>query len=656
MELRQYLLLLRKWAWLLILGAALGAGGTYFYSTRQPLVFQTTTRVMIIRGVDEGNQSYSNYYNDLQLMKTYPTLISTEPVMRALSDRLGYDVIGTQVSAKQIPDSLIIDITVKDGDAERAAEIANTLPEVFLTYNEDLQKSRFATSEESLQAQIQQVDVQIKSLQSEMEQLSAESLLTQQEQVEAQIAELETEIAAVKTEIARLTPETPMLQPTPEAKGLPTLTPEPTAMPDAKKLAQLEQKQNELGQLEERLALYQQIYLNLTVLGQSSSGGNQNLRMSQVQTTLALYQQIYTNLLSSYENVRLARLRSTPNVVQLDAAKVPGKPIQPLPLRDVPIGAVSGLLIMGAIAFLVEYLDDTLKTPEDVARALGLPVIGMIGEMDYEKGEAPGVYVAENPRSPIAEAFRTLRTNLEFAGVDRPIRSLLVTSASPSEGKTTLAINLAASLAQGERRVMLIDADLRRPAVHRYLGIPNRSGLTELFRPRPGDMLIGSSAVNTWGDPALNVITSGSLPPNPAELLGSERMCQILEELKEMADIVVVDGPPFIVADPVVMASRVDGVLLVIEPGGTKVDIAQGVVEQLQRAGARVVGVVLNPISRKRAHYYYGKYRYYSDYYYSSRSYGYYSHENGSNGRRNGHKSGRKVAGEVKSAAQGDQS
>ena len=182
---------------------------------------------------------------------------------------------------------------------------------------------------------------------------------------------------------------------------------------------------------------------------------------------------------------------------------------------------MAGVLIMGAIAFLIEYLDDTLKTPEDVTHRLHVPVIGLIGELDHHKGRKrdieASVFVSENPLSPLTEAFRTLRTNLDFASVDKPIRTLIVTSAGPSEGKSTIAVNLAAVIAQGGRRVILLDADLRRPAIHRYLGIANRKGLTNLFRD-PKEL---SEVISEFGDPPMSVITSGELPPNPSELLAS---------------------------------------------------------------------------------------------------------------------------------------
>jgi succinoglycan biosynthesis transport protein ExoP len=624
MELRQYFYLFRKWIWLLILGGLVGGTIGYFLSVRQPEVFQTNTRIMVMRSPDDRPTDYVGVYNDIQLAKTYSQLISTGPVINALSEKLGYSVNGGQINAKQVPESFLIEVSVRDGNPQRAADIANNLVGVFITYNEELLKSRFSSSEESLQAQIKQLEGQINSLQNEMTQLSEENLKTQKQQVEEQITLLESQINKLESEIADLAPPTTVptpIIPTPVpgitvTAVLPTAI--PTVTPDVAKLALLDDKNQTLDQLKTRYDLYQEIYLNLVVLGEPTNTNSQNLRQSQIQTTLSLYQQIYSNLLTSYENVRLARLRSTPNVLQIEPANVPASPVQPQPVQSAMLGAGVGILLMVAVAFLVEYLDDTIKTPEDVNKLLGIPVIGLIGEMGNPKGERGSVFVDDNPRSPIAEAFRTLRTNLDFSSVDKPIKSILITSANPSEGKTTIAVNLAVVSAQGDRRVILVDADLRKPSTHRQLKVPNRKGLSEVFRHQ----IELHDALIPWNDLPIKILTSGSLPPNPAELLGSDRMTEVIQQLEDEADIIILDSPPFIVADPIALAAKVDAVLMVIEPGGTKIDSAKAMIEQLNRAGARVVGAVLNPISKRKAHYYSGKYRYYSDYYYS-RGYSY---------------------------------
>lgn len=601
MELKQYFYLFRKWLWLLLLGLVLGAAGAYYASTYQDLVYQTATKIMVMRA-PESTSTDTSALNDFQLAKTYSQLIATEPVLKDLSNRLGYTVDNKQISIRQVSDSLLLEITVKDGDPARAAQIANTLVDVFIQYNEQLQTNRFASSEDSLKAQIDQVQGQINTLQSEMSQATQQDLQGQLQQVQTHIQDLKNQITPLKVEISNILPD-------------PTNKEAEAALSPEQRL-QLEDKRTQLASLQSNLDLYQQLYFNLSVFGQANSTSQQTNRQEQLQGTLALYQQIYSNLLNSYETVRLARLRSTPNIVQIEQAPKPGRPIQPQPMRNGMLGGATGLLLMGAIAFLIEYMDDTLKTPEDVTRALDLPVIGLIGNMGHKKDDQASVFVAQHPRSPVSEAFRTLRTNLDFAAIDKPVRSLLITSSGPTEGKTTVTVNLAAALAQGDRKVALVDADLRRPKIHRFFALNNRVGLTDLFRLSNAPL----GEVKSLGNNQVTVIPSGTLPPNPAELLSSEKMTRILEKLESYHDIVLVDSPPFIVTDPIILSAKVDGVLIVIEPGQTRIEAAQALVEQLNRAGARVLGVVLNPISPRQAHYY-GKYRYYSKYY--KQGYGY---------------------------------
>jgi capsular exopolysaccharide synthesis family protein len=609
MELRLYFYLLRKWAWLLILGAIVGGALGYFFSVRQPKMYQSGTRVMVMRSPEERASEYSTVFSDIQLAKTYTQLIATGPVLDALGGKLGYPVKGAQIRVSQVPESFILEVTVRDQDPKKTADIANSLVGVFIEYNESLLNSRFSNSEESLQAQINQLENQINALREEMSQISEENVRSQKQKVEEELARLEPEINRINQEITVIFPPTPF--------------PRPGEIPqqvilDPSQQTALDDLQRQLEQLQKRYDLYTEIYLNLVVLGEPVSSGSQNTRQDQIQTTLNLYQQIYTNLLNNYENVRLARLRSTPNVVQIEPAGVPSSPVQPQPMRNAMIWAAAGFLLTGMIAFLIEYLDDTIKTPEDVVRQLRLPVIGMIGEMEIPKGEKPGIFVSEYPRAPIAESFRSLRTNLDFAAVDQTLKSILVTSANPSEGKSTVAVNLAAVFAQGEKKVILMDADLRRPSSHRFFRIPNRKGLSDVFRHQ----LSLENALVAIEDLPLRVLPCGSVPPNPAELLSSVKMGEILEELEQMADMVVIDSPPFIVADPVSLAAKADGVIIVIEPGGTRLDAAHAMLETLSRSGARILGIVLNPITRRGASYYSGRYRYYSDYYYA-RSYGY---------------------------------
>ena len=203
----------------------------------------------------------------------------------------------------------------------------------------------------------------------------------------------------------------------------------------------------------------------------------------------------------------------------------------------------------------------------------------------------PNLVTLTDPRSPAAEAYRTLRTNLTFAALDRPIETLVVTSAAPGEGKSTTLANLAVTMAQGERRVILVDADLRRPSLHKIFGVDNSRGLTTMF-VEPGTL--ESPPLMTSGVDNLAILPSGPLPPNPADLLGSRRMEEVIAALRARAEVVLFDAPPVVaVTDAAVLGTKVDGVLLVISAGRTRRDHAQRARELLERVHIRLVGTVL---------------------------------------------------------------
>ncbi len=588
MELKQYLQLFLRWFWLLLLGVLLGGVGGYIGSTYQTPMYQSTTKFLVSRAPDQ-RVSDVGYISDQQLALTYIQLLTTQPVLDAASEKVGSKVEGNQISGQLVRDTLLIQVTVEDSDANRAALIANSLISVLIDQNEVIQASRFAASEESLQAQLKQMEQQIAALQVEISLVSEQTKKDQQKEVNAQIKSLQESILGVQKEISAINPS-----------GLSTPTPEQMNL--------IKEKELRLERLQSTLDFYQQIYLNL-LNGEISTSNSQTVDLEQKRSTLTQYQQIYSNLLNSYESVRLARLRNTPNVVQVEQAEPAKKPIRPRPLTNTALGCTVGLLIAAGIIFLIEYLDNTIKSPEEIAQLFEVPVIGYIPEVKNSRTRE-ALMAADEPRSPFAESLRSLRTNLEFSSIDKPLRVILVTSGGPGEGKTTLAANLGMVMAQAGKRVIVVDADLRRPKLHKFLGVNNRVGLSDVFLNHRTIQAI----TRPWRDSDMGVITSGSLPPNPAELLASEKMRQFIEGLKEQCDIAIIDSPPILVADAAVLASRVDGVLVVMNPGKTDRNSGSATFEQLRRVNARVLGVIFNRIPANRAEYY-GGYHHYSQYY-----------------------------------------
>jgi len=231
-----------------------------------------------------------------------------------------------------------------------------------------------------------------------------------------------------------------------------------------------------------------------------------------------------------------------------------------------------------------------------VREVLDLPTLGMIPRMPRNRG-ASSVYQLTMllfPRSAAAEAFRTLRTNLEFTSVDAPISTILVTSPGVGDGKTVTASNLAFAFAQAGRRVLLVDADLRKPGIQAIFNLPGERGLSDLLRPNGQDWV---GAVSATEEENLRILAAGPVPPNPAELLDSQRMRALLAKMKAANDIVILDAPPLLpVADASILSTYVDGVLLVVHARGTRLDAARRARESLVRAGATILGVVIDQL------------------------------------------------------------
>ena len=324
-------------------------------------------------------------------------------------------------------------------------------------------------------------------------------------------------------------------------------------------------------------------------------------QIAALQQKLNTYQGNYAQLLSSLGE------GSVNTLTVVEPATVPTVPIGPKKTLTILLAASIGFILAVGAAFLLEYLDDTIKTPEDVTQALGLSALGAIARIEGDTLPEK-LITADHPKSPISEAYRVLRTNLQFSSVDKPLKTLLVTSANPIEGKSVTAANIAVVMAQAGHSVIMVDSDLRRPVLHKIFQLPNNEGFTNALlhsNPNPDGYLQATSVEN------LRVLTTGPLPPNPSELLGSERMKGLVEQLKAQADLLILDSPPCLaVTDAAVLASQVDGVLLVVDAGVTRRGLAARAVEGLQKVGANILGVVLNKVSARRGGYYYYYYYY----------------------------------------------
>lgn len=284
--------------------------------------------------------------------------------------------------------------------------------------------------------------------------------------------------------------------------------------------------------------------------------------------------------------------------------ELPASPVSPRPVRNVALALAAGLLAGLGLAIARRSLDTTVKTTEQLEEATGAPPLGVVA---FDSTVAKKPLFLHDPHSSRAEEFRKIRTNLQFVDVDRANQVIVVTSAMPSEGKSVTACNLAIALAEAEKRVMLVDADLRRPGATRYLGLPDGAGLTNVL---VGDATL-DEATQVLGRGVLSVLASGPIPPNPTKLLGSRHMHDLLKELRDQYDVVIIDAPPVLpVADAAVTAAASDGVILVVHHGHTRLDQLRGTLHALRNVEAPVLGTVLNlaPARIKRGYGY--QYRY----------------------------------------------
>lgn len=521
MEIRRYLALLWRWAWLILASIVVAAAIAFIVSKTSTPIYQAKSTLLIDEGPGGSGNEYSDLLRAQRLALGYLEMMKTRPVLAETISRLELPFtpgeLGQRIAVSAPPETPILIAMVEDTDPERAAMIANTVGEVFIAQLGQLRDARYT-----------------------------ESILNSEQRLQG----LEAEVARLQAAVDEFGP------------------------------AETIERQREFAQLQTKL---------------------NEAKIS------------YTDAFESLTALQLEMARSGSNVVVIERAEPSPAPVRPRVLTNTLLAAMLGALLATGLVFLLEYLDDTVKTPDQILADSGLSTLGAIAEI--KNLEDPGNLIAHaRPRDPISEAYRVLRTNLSFSAVDESLRALLVTSSSPSEGKSTTISNLAVVIAQMGKTVILVDSDLRRPSLHKVFELGNNHGLTTAILNPSVPLTHHLQETTVHG---LRVMTSGPTPPNPAELLESNRMSHIIDELQNEADMVLFDTPPVLtVTDAAILASQLDGCLLIAEAGKTRRSAFTQATERLHKANSHLFGVVLNRLQMERRGYYYYNYYYYN--YYSS--------------------------------------
>jgi capsular polysaccharide biosynthesis protein/Mrp family chromosome partitioning ATPase len=600
------------------LGLALGGlGGAILTLIQQP-VYQATASLMFTQQTADGLSGSSSGISDKNVAATLSQLVISNPVLSEAGKQLDFHISDKRVKAAQVLTSRVISVSAADSQPDRAALIANTIVTVFIQQQAALRAGLFASEEQSLKAQIDQVQGQIDALQKRT--VSDAAALKDQ-----QITGLEKEISSLQKEIGSLQQEIVLLQvggtPVPgyDASSRRVMVP-PTRTVDQE--IDLANKTNRLADAQRLLDLYQNIYIQLTY--GKNAGGTSPGTADSTTLTLTQYQNIYATLLDNYEAIRLARMQSTPDLLIVENAFPPEKPIRPDPLVNQLIGALLGLALGAGLAFFLVTSDEVIRTAEEARILLRLPVLGSFPrgwgrqalplithprpeELVVESLPASGekntpVLPATLPQIPVTslhvalptrdksnEGLRFLYSNLDHIFARQDVHMLMISSPQDSLVGAQLSLRLSMLAAQMNRPTLLVDANFRDPQVQKWLGMEGWTGLEDVLEGK-AEL---NSVIRKWDGTCLSVICTGRHSADPSILLNQPSLDRVFADLRQRGELVIIIGPSFAFAESVTLASVADGVLLAIELDETRATAALATMEQLSLIKAPVVGMAL---------------------------------------------------------------
>ncbi|MCB9655224.1 MAG: polysaccharide biosynthesis tyrosine autokinase [Deltaproteobacteria bacterium] len=592
------------------------------------------------------------------------------------TDRLdaAADALARHLTVVPQSGSRIVRLEIEDFDPHRAASIANAIAQAYKSYTLDKRLSTTHDAQEWLDQQVAEFGTRLEKAEAALQafrrdnKLVSVSLEDRQNVTSTKMARLNESLVGVRTDLIRIRARKRVLDSEMAKKdGMDVAVQEVTSNPVISSLKSTEglllsqktelslrygPKHDQMRVVEEQLAENRaQIRAELlavvatleneiraledtergisAALEEERSGAmalnELGLQYTQLARDYGTTKSTYEALLKRQTEADLSG-RLTSNFVHLfETAEVNLVPVRPSLAKNAALGAVLGLFLGLLIAVAGLLLDNTVRTQADLEETLGLTFLGIVPSIASDSGassptqEDRDFYLLKNPKSSLAECLRSIRTNILFMGTDKPLHRILVTSPGPSEGKSTLAVNLAVAMAQAGNRVLVVDTDLRRPRLHKVFGVSAEQGLTTVLLRAAGltDVIKATSV------PGLDVLPCGPLPPTPAELLHSTHFAQLVEELSAAYDRVIFDSPPVnVVTDAVILAQLVQGTVLVSKVAKTTKDSLRRARRLLSGVNARILGGILNDIDLERDSYGYSSY-----YYYGGGRYGYGSED-----------------------------
>jgi succinoglycan biosynthesis transport protein ExoP len=565
-------------------------------------------------------------------------------------------VLRSRLRVEPVRDSRVVNVIVDDGDPQKAALLANTVADEFIQYNLADKLSTSHSASEWLHDQMDELSGKLATSENALFKFKREndiltaSLEDSQSMVARRLSALNDAVTRVREQRAELKARTAQvrelrrtfsLSSLPQVVASPLIQAERTRAqqlseelaeaqtrygPDHPRILALEEKRKaalgliareeesiaRAAEVEDRVVAETEGNLETLLAGVKREAFEMNRKevdYSRLKREEENNAKVVDLVMHRLKDVDLASLLRTNNVRLLDAAEVPGAPSSPNLRFALLLGLLLGLAAGGGAAALLEQLDNTIQGQEDLERLTLAPFLGVIPAVR----DSDDLFIHKMPKSPVAECLRGVRTNLLFLGTERPLQKLLVTSSGPQEGKTTAVIDLGITFAQSGQRTLLVDTDMRKPRLHRAFGLSADVGLTSVLldEKRLGEALKATQV------PDLTVLPCGPMPPNPAELLHTERFRKLVVELSRRYDRILFDSPPVAaVTDAMILAGEVDGVVLLVKAAHTSRDSVVRARRALTDVQARIVGAVLNAVDLKSrgAGYSYADYAQYSHY------------------------------------------